>query len=78
MIEAAIREPIDVPERPIYSSDVDRLTELDASNRGIADLTGLDSCTGLAVLFLGADQISDISPWPASSTSQLWSSGLTR
>ncbi len=61
-LEAAIREAIGKPTGDIYPSDLKGLTSLDASNRGVADLTGLEHCTGLTWLYLGGNQLSDISP----------------
>ena len=59
-LEAAIREAIHKPEGPIYPSDLEGLTSLDAPERSIADLTGLEYCTGLTELWLSSNQISDI------------------
>jgi Leucine-rich repeat (LRR) protein len=61
-LEAAIREAIGKPEGPIYPSDLEGLTYLDANERNIADLTGLEYCTDLIELRLQYNQISDISP----------------
>jgi len=61
-LEAAIREAIDIPERPIYPSDLKGLISFAASEKNIADLTGLEHCTNLTELDLGYNQISDISP----------------
>ena len=61
-LEAAVRDAIDIATGPIYSSDLDELTYLDASARNIADLTGLEYATGLTTLNLMNNQIIDISP----------------
>ena len=61
-LEAAIREAIAIPEGPIYASDLDGLTSLNATRKSIADLTGLECATSLIVLELESNQISDISP----------------
>ena len=61
-LRAAIRAAIGVPEGPIYPSDLEGLVFLDASERNIVDLTGLEHCTSLAYLFLVDNQISSISP----------------
>ena len=61
-LEQAIREAINKPTGDIYESDLVGLTQLDASNRGILDLTGLENCTNLETLDLYGNQISDISP----------------
>jgi len=61
-LEAAVRGVIAIPEGSIYPSDLDRLYSLSASEKNIADLTGLECATSLMVLELESNQISDISP----------------
>ena len=61
-LEAAIREAIDIPERPMYPSDLKGLISFAASEKNIADLTGLEHCTNLTQLDLRENEISDISP----------------
>jgi len=61
-LEAAIREAIGKPTGNICPSDLEGLTILNARSESIADLTGLEHCTGLRHLHLGWTQISDISP----------------
>jgi hypothetical protein len=62
-LEQAIREEIQKPApEPIYASDLQGLTSLNASGKGIADLHGLEYCTDLGKLYLGGNQISDINP----------------
>ncbi|MCL0033777.1 leucine-rich repeat domain-containing protein, partial [Thermodesulfovibrionales bacterium] len=61
-LEAAIREAIGKPTGDIYRSDLERLTNLPASNRGISDLTGLEYAVNLTLLGLSNNQITDISP----------------
>jgi hypothetical protein len=61
-LEAAVRGVIAIPQGPIYPSDLDRLYSLSASEKNIADLTGLECATSLIVLELESNQISDISP----------------
>ena len=46
-LEAAIRETIGIPEGSIYPSDLEELTSLSASERGISDLVGLELCRNL-------------------------------
>jgi len=60
-LEVAIREAINKPEGPIYTSDLEPLTELDARGKGISDLTGLEYCISLRLIDLGGNNISDIS-----------------
>jgi hypothetical protein len=61
-LEAAIREAIDVPERPIYNSDLAGLTSFSASGRNISNLTGLEGCTDLTHLDLSYNQIGNVAP----------------
>ena len=60
-LQAAIRQALGQPTGNIYQSDLDGLTSLHASHRGIVDLTGLEHCTNLTELDLGGNQISSIS-----------------
>lgn len=60
--EAAIRETINKPEGPIYTSDLEPLTTLKVQEKGIQDLTGLKYCVNLRQLNLYNNNISDISP----------------
>ncbi len=59
-LEAAIREAINKPQGPIYTSDLSSLTELKADNRGIADLTGIENCLNLERLDLSRNKITYI------------------
>ncbi|MCL0033828.1 leucine-rich repeat domain-containing protein, partial [Thermodesulfovibrionales bacterium] len=62
-LEAAIREALRIgPDIDIYRSDLERLTELSASHRGISDLTGLEYAVNLTSLDLEENQIIDITP----------------
>ena len=61
-LEAAIREAIGKPTGPITEEDLQGITSLDASERGIEDLTGLEYCTNLQDLNLPFNQIADITP----------------
>ena len=61
-LEAVIREEIDKLYGPIYVKDLEGLTRLDASKRGIADLTGMEYCTDLESLSLPGNKITDLSP----------------
>ena len=47
--------------QPILLSDLERLTTLTASNRGIVDLTGIEKATNLTELTLSGNQITDVS-----------------
>jgi hypothetical protein len=61
-LEAAIREAVGKPTGDIYEADVENLTSLYASDRGIVALTGLEHATSLTHLYLDYNHISDISP----------------
>jgi internalin A len=61
-LEATVRETIDIPEGPIYRSNVEMLTALVAYGMNITDLTGLEHCASMTQLSLFENQISDISP----------------
>jgi len=61
-LKTAIRLAVNVPERPIYPSDMERLASLRAEQLDISDLTGLEYATGLTQLYLWGNQISDLSP----------------
>lgn len=61
-LEAAIREAIHIPERPIYRSDLAGLTSFSASARNISHLSGLEHCIDLTHLDLSHNQIGNISP----------------
>lgn len=60
-LEDAIRRAIKKPVGDIYQSDVENLTALYDEGGGIADLSGLEYCTNLEILYLWTNPISDIS-----------------
>jgi len=61
-LDAAIRGAIGKPTGDIYQSDLEGLTSLDASDKSISDITGLEYCGNLTTLALNDNSISDISP----------------
>ncbi len=61
-LETVIREAIGKPGGPVYMSDLESLTVLEASGRGISDISILANLTNLGYLVLGNNNISDISP----------------
>ena len=68
-LRAAVAEALGKsPHAPITVEEMERLEELNITNRGIQDLTGLQFATNLNELFLGTwwenagNQISDLSP----------------
>ena len=76
-LRAAIAEELGKnPNAPITVEDMERLGELDARNRGIQDLTGLQFTTNLSRLLLNDNQISDISP--ISGLTELWQLQIER
>ena len=62
-LRAAIAEALGKsPTAPITAEEMERLGRLDAGNRDIRDLTGLQFATNLRWLYLRHNQISDFSP----------------
>ena len=62
-LRAAIAESLGKSTNaPITTEELERLKELDAPDRGIHDLTGLQFATNLEWLHLGENQISNLSP----------------
>ena len=62
-LRAAIAESLGKsPNAPITVEEMERLGRLDARDKGIRDLTGLQFATNLSRLYLDDNQISDISP----------------
>ncbi len=60
-LEALIREAIHKPTGSILTSDLEALIYLEASEKDLTDLTGLEHCINLVRLQLTKNQISDIS-----------------
>jgi len=60
-LEAAIRETIGKPSGDIMKSDLLAMTGLQADNRGISDLTGIEYCLNMQVLDIGDNNVTDIS-----------------
>jgi Leucine-rich repeat (LRR) protein len=60
-LEAAVRQAISKPNGDIYQAELVGMTSLNASWRGIVDLTGLEHATSLTHLDLHSNNISDIS-----------------
>ncbi len=62
-LQNALREALNLPAgSPITEVDMRQLTSLNAKNRQITDLTGLEYATNLTELRLGENPIKDISP----------------
>ena len=64
-LEAALRDALNKATGDILSSDAAELTRLDASDRTIASIAGLEHFTSLTSLTLDRNQISDILPLSA-------------
>jgi Leucine-rich repeat (LRR) protein len=60
-LEAAIRAARHITNRPLYPSDLKKLTSLDAEAENVSDVTGLEYCISLTKLFLSDNQIDEIS-----------------
>ena len=61
-LEEVVRAAIGKPTGDICEGDLLLLTTLNGAGKGIIDLTGLEYCINLYLLFLDNNQISDISP----------------
>ena len=61
-LEAAIRQELGHPFGLLHREDLLGLQVLDARNRNIADLSGLEFCTNLLWLDLDTNRISDLTP----------------
>jgi Leucine-rich repeat (LRR) protein len=61
-LEQAVREALGIPDGPLFISDLEGLTMLNASGRKIADLRGIEDCVNLQSLILEYNAITDIGP----------------
>ena len=61
-LERAVREALDRPQGPLTPADLAALTELDASDKNIESLAGLEHATALHTLYLRGNAITDVSP----------------
>jgi Leucine-rich repeat (LRR) protein len=62
-LAAVVRETLGMPSgEALTAADLARLRSLNASEKGISDLTGMEYCTNLSFIYLWSNQISDISP----------------
>jgi hypothetical protein len=61
-LEQVIREKINQPTKPIYRTHVLKITELDASGKGITRLDGIETLRRLSVLNLEDNFVEDLSP----------------
>ena len=79
-LESAIRQALELPDgTPISRQEILRLTTLKAEQREITDLTGLQFATNVTRLFLGGNQIFNLSPLSELSQLQhlsLWANSI--
>jgi internalin A len=61
-LEAALRDVLHEPKKELTDELYNRVYVLDAVNKGIKDLTGLEKCKNLRSLRLTRNQISDVKP----------------
>lgn len=61
-LSAAIRSELDKPAGSLYRSELATLTKLEANDRLIEDLSGIEYCSNLRSLALAGNHIRDISP----------------
>jgi len=61
-LEKAIRDALGIPTKLLKKEDLAKLEKLEAENKEISDLTAIEHCTNLTVLYLNNNQISDIRP----------------
>ena len=61
-LERCVREALDRPQGPLTAADLAALTELDASDKNIESLAGLEHATVLQELALRRNAITDVSP----------------
>ena len=61
-LEEALREELDIRDRPIMRKDLVGTTEIDLDEKEIKNLSGLEGITQINWLFLRENKIKDISP----------------
>jgi Leucine-rich repeat (LRR) protein len=72
-LEDAVLNALNQPVGPIARADLEALSALNATERGITDLTGLEHAVNLKRLYLGYNQISDLTPLAGlTSLEELW------
>src|SRR5712671_659064 len=59
-LEAALRAVLQEPQKELTDEHYARVFVLDATGKGIKDLTGLEKCKSLASLRLTKNQIADV------------------
>jgi internalin A len=61
-LEAVIREKVQKPTGALLTSDLAEITEIEADEKGIHSLEGLQYCVSLHVLNMRGNAVSDLSP----------------
>ena len=61
-LEAAVRDALDGAGRTFLPAELERITELDAEERGITSLEGIEQLANLAVLNLRGNHVADLTP----------------
>ncbi len=61
-LEAAIRDALDKPVKSLFQSDLNKITSLDASGRGIEFLDGIENLDNLVFIDLSDNLIKDVTP----------------
>ena len=62
-LEKALRETLNLPDEiPLTQQEMLRLTRLDAGNKQIKNLTGLEHATNLTILSFSQNEISNLKP----------------
>jgi Leucine-rich repeat (LRR) protein len=61
-LEAVIRATIGKPNGIIYAADLEKIVRLDANDKNIKYIKGLEYCTNLERLSLSRNQITDVKP----------------
>ncbi|MDY6836184.1 MAG: leucine-rich repeat domain-containing protein, partial [Chloroflexota bacterium] len=61
-LEEAVRIVINLPTGDIHLDDLETLTSLDATGKGIENITGIEYCRNLERLLLADNDIDDLSP----------------
>ncbi|MBN2506890.1 MAG: immunoglobulin domain-containing protein [Verrucomicrobia bacterium] len=79
-LETAVRDALSIPSDPITPADLLALVELRVSGRGIANLTGLEWATNLAILEANFNAVRDLTPLAGLvnlTEGQFWANALT-
>jgi internalin A len=61
-LEEVIRTAVGIPTGPIHRSDLLSIHLVDANDKGISDLTGLQYCVKAHAVFMGQNSVTDLSP----------------